>query len=77
MIHYPDGSDILFTQDTVHPNRWLPPPAVGQRLFQNGTIFTLQLSNGFRYRFEQLTDVVVTRFFNSRIFWTANKTFSH
>jgi RHS repeat-associated protein len=67
-IRYPDGSEILFTQNKTFPDLWLPPPGIGQRLFQNATAFTLQMSNGFRYRFEQLTDSSGFTFFQLQQF---------
>jgi RHS repeat-associated protein len=54
-IHYPAGDVILFTQDPQDPSQWLCSPAIGQTLVQHGTTFSLQMSNGFRYRFEKLT----------------------
>ena len=54
VIHYPEGGEEIFTQNNIDTAIWLPPPAVGKRLFQNGTTFTLQMANGSIYHFEKL-----------------------
>jgi len=53
LIHFPGGEEITFTQDSMDNALWLPPPMVGQRLFQNGNIYTLQMDNGHRYQFRK------------------------
>ena len=55
-IHFPEGEENIFTQDSSNPNLWLPPAGIGKRLFQNGNIFLLQTEEGFHYRFDKLTD---------------------
>jgi RHS repeat-associated protein len=53
-IYYPSGWIFRFTQ--VSATQWNPAPGVGERLFQNGTAFTLQRANGWRYQFQKLGD---------------------
>lgn len=55
-IHYPEGGSNVFTHDANNPSIWLPVSGVGKRLFQQGNNFYLQMLNGFRYRFEKLTN---------------------
>ncbi len=62
-IVYPEGGRHAFTQNVLNPNRWLPEPGVGKRVFQEGNSFFLQLDNGHRYRFEKLTDAQGNRYY--------------
>ncbi len=45
-IGYPDGSDTIFVLSTSTAGLWLPPANTDERLFQDGTLFTLQRSTG-------------------------------
>ncbi|HEX5154387.1 MAG TPA: RHS repeat-associated core domain-containing protein [Parafilimonas sp.] len=54
LIHYPEGGENIYTQDSVNKKLWLSPAGVGKKLFQNKDTFTLQTANGYRYRFERL-----------------------
>jgi RHS repeat-associated protein len=67
-IRHPDGARVMFTQSTTDPSLWLPPPAVGQRLHQNGNNFFLQTAGGYRYRFEKLTTTSGSTFYRLQDF---------
>jgi RHS repeat-associated protein len=54
LIHYPEGGENIYTQDSIDKEMWLPPAGVGKKLLQNSDTFTLQMASGYRYRFERL-----------------------
>lgn len=56
VIYYPERPVFgeYYTQSTDNSDLWLPLPGIGKRIFQQGNNYFLQMSNGFRYRFEKL-----------------------
>jgi RHS repeat-associated protein len=61
-LYYPEGNRDVFAQYGPNPTWWLPIAGVGERIFQYGNNFFLQLPNGYRYRFEKMVINGVTEY---------------
>ncbi len=63
-LHYPEGNRDVFAQYGPYKGGqlWLPIAGVGERIFQYGNNFFLQMPNGFRYRFEKMVVNSITEY---------------
>lgn len=55
-VWMPEGGRLTFARSAGNPNLWLGVPGVSERIFQSGTDFYLQMSNGHRYRFKKIVN---------------------
>lgn len=60
-VAFPAGEQIVFTETS--PGVWTSPSGVDKQLFQRGNDFVVQYQTGHRCRFEKLTDVDGTIFY--------------
>ncbi len=55
LIHYPEGGEDDYVQDSTDKSHWKPALGIDKQLFQYGDEFYLQTAEGYRYHFLRTT----------------------